>query len=196
VIAGFVALALVLGAMLASELGNYGSHDDDNKTSANEPTGSAPSAAQPVAPPNSPGAAPGKSVSDQVAAVLNQELDGLGCAPVTVDARLVANAQSHTVQMLRSGYYDDVSQGGTGPQARAKAAGYDAKVIESIVLGADTVAQATKLAFPTPVSSNDATPTTVEVIAKNTLSCGWAHVGAQAAKDSRRVPVWSIVLGR
>lgn len=214
IVAGFVALVLVLGAMLTSELGNYGSEDDRSaptgiqSTSATEysaPQASATSAPQssPATPSSSPSAAsptPTSSgtgqISDAVAAAMNSQLDRLGCAPVTVDLRLVKNAQSHVVQMINSGYYDVVSQGGTGPQARAKAGGYTGKVTESIVLGAETAVQATKIAFPVSVTSNADLPVTVQVVSKNTLTCGWKAIGAQFARDSRRVAVWSIVLGK
>lgn len=206
--AGFVALVLVLGAMLTSELGQYGSQDDDSSPtgaqSANpsefaaspQASGIPASSAAPAQPAPTGTATKQLSISDTVAAAINKQLDSLGCAPVKVDPRLVANAQSHVVQMLYSGYYAVVSQGGTGPQARAKAAGYTGQVTESIVLGADNATQATRVAYPLPATSRDALPVTVQVVATTTLTCGWKAIGAQLARDSRRVPVWSIVLGK
>jgi hypothetical protein len=202
IVAGFVALVLVLGALLTSELGRYGESSTDSTPYDVQTTASIPAALVPAPSPTkqpSPSASPtkaGTTVSDVVAAVVNKELDNLGCAPVKIDSRLVANAQSHMVQMVNSGYYDVISQGGTGPQARAKAAGYTGKVTESIVLGAETAAQAAQIAFPPPVSSNDALPVTIEVVAKSTLTCGWKYIGAEFRRDTRRVAVWSIVLGR
>jgi hypothetical protein len=208
IIAGFVALVLVLGALLTSELGQYGNHDDDSAptsarstspsefVAAPQASGLSPSSASPTQATPTGTATKKLSISDTVAAAMNTQLDSLGCAPVKVDPRLVANAQSHVVQMIYSGYYDVVSQGGTGPQARARAAGYTGQVTESIVLGADTAVQATQIAYPPPVASRDALPVTVQVVSKTTLTCGWKAIGAQSARDSRRVAVWSIVLGK
>lgn len=215
IVAGFIALVLVLGAMLTSELGNYGSEEDDRSAPIGIESTSATQAAVPQASTTSPSAAQsssaaplitlsaspsnsgtGQQISQTVAAAMNAQLDRLGCAPVTVDLRLVHNAESHVVQMINSGYYDVTSQGGTGPQARAKAGGYTGKVTESIVLGAETAVQATKIAFPTSAASTADLPDTVQVISMNTLTCGWKAIGAQFARDSRRVAVWSIVLGK
>jgi uncharacterized protein YkwD len=218
IVAGFVALVLVLGALLTSELGRYGeqnagSEPFDNTNTPSNPPGALPPQIGTTARPTPTTAAPslkstpqptpkskpkttGTTISDTVAAAVNKELDSLGCAPVTIDPKLVANAQSHMVQMINSGYYDVVSQGGTGPQGRARDAGYTGKVTESIVLGAETAVEATRIAFPLPVAANDALPVAVQVVAKSTLTCGWTHLGAEYRRDTRNVPVWSIVLGR
>jgi uncharacterized protein YkwD len=215
--AGFVTLVLVLGALLTSELDRYSSPDtalDAQATGAappptvdaappsqggpaSTPTPEATPSSPPPPPPPSPRAtAAANEVNTLVAATINRQLDALGCKRVKIEPTLVTAAKQHMTTMVRSGYLSTVAPDGSKPATRAKSAGYTGKrVIESIVLGAETAPEAARLAFPLPADSADALPITVQVVSRTPLKCGYTAIGADFRRDSRNVPIWSLILG-
>jgi uncharacterized protein YkwD len=221
--AGFVALVLVLGALLASELDHYAGEDSSAPLNS-EGTEAAPlppaAPAPPVAPspselrPTRPdaSAAPGgtrppsastgpsrapraDATNQAVLTTVNRTLAALGCDPVTVAPTLVAAARTHVNTMLKTGYLTLEAPDGSDPNSRARASGFTGSVVEVIVLGAESAAGAATIGLPKPASSDDDLPATVEVVARKPLRCGYTSVGADFRRDSRNVPVAAILLG-
>ncbi|SHM90285.1 CAP domain-containing protein [Cryptosporangium aurantiacum] len=213
---GFVALVLVLGALLTSELDRYSSQDEEPPLHS-QATGSArlPSAAAPAAPavplpttaapPAAGSASPtptptrtavADAVNTSVLTTVNRALDDLGCAPVVIEPKLVSAARAHMDTMIATGYLTLTAPNGTGPDARAKAAGFRGTAVEAIVLGADAPAQAAKIGVPLPAAADDPLPVTVRVVAKEPLKCGYTSLGADFRRDTRNVPITAIVLGK
>ena len=72
----------------------------------------------------------------------NAERRRHGLRPFTVDARLGAAAQLHTVDMLRRGFFDHQNPDGGQVWDRARAVGYPyRKVAENIAAGQRTAAE-------------------------------------------------------
>ncbi|WP_170323542.1 CAP domain-containing protein [Cryptosporangium phraense] len=191
---GFVALVLVLGALLTSELDHYTTHDDD-------PPQLPTAAAVPGIPSAAPGGTPAPTptadvVNNAVLTTVNQQLDRLGCRPVTLDPTLVAAARSHMDTMVATGYLDLKTPDGTDPGDRAGKAGFPGRrVVESVVLGADSAQEAASYGFPAPGDADEALPITVQLVSRSTLMCGYTSLGADYRRDTRNVPIWSVILG-
>jgi len=221
---GFVALVLVLGALLTSELDHYAGEDSSAPLNS-QATGSAPrpgsAPAAPVVPDTpepsdtgasaAPGGMPPPSASPKpsgspraagpdetnraVLTTVNRTLAALDCDPVEIAPALVAAARSHMTTMLDTGYLTLEGPDGTGPRARAKASGFTGPVVEVIVLGAESAAQVATIGLPGP-GADDALPITVQAVARKPLSCGYTAIGADFRRDSRNVPIGVILLGR
>ncbi|MFI5958694.1 CAP domain-containing protein [Cryptosporangium sp. NPDC051539] len=205
---GFVALVLVLGALLTSELDRYSTQDDPppNAQTPGSPllpaapvdpgnASPAPGGTPPDDPPPS-ASPPADSVPIAILTAINQELSGQGCKPVKLDPKLVTAARNHMNTMVATGYLDLRTPDGTGPAGRAKAAGFGgSRVVESVVLGAEAAQDAATIGFPSPGKSGDAVPITVQIVSRTTLMCGYTSLGADFRRDSRNVPIWSMVLG-
>ncbi|WP_344651136.1 hypothetical protein [Cryptosporangium japonicum] len=218
--AGFVALVLVLGALLTSELGRYGTSDSPSDTQGTAlgvpaPTPGAPDdtppSADPAAPaaPAAPGGTPddarpsaspkpsetpaapaGDATNRAVLTALNKSLDELGCDDVAYSATLQKASKTHLASMIRTGYLKLVGPGDSDPGTRARAAGYRRNVLEAIVLGAETPAEAARVGF------TKAGDTTVRTQSSGALKCGYRSAGAAMALDSRNVPITVIFLGK
>lgn len=81
----------------------------------------------------------------QVVELVNAERAEAGCAPVRVDDRLVASAQSHSDDMAAGRYLSHTSRDGRSFDQRIEDAGYPAPAAENIAMGmstADAVMQA------------------------------------------------------
>ena len=63
------------------------------------------------------------------------------------------------------------------------------------MLGADTAQEAATIGFPDAGHADEALPITVQVVSRSTLMCGYTSLGADYRRDSRNVPIWSILLG-
>ncbi|GAA3391138.1 CAP domain-containing protein [Cryptosporangium minutisporangium] len=213
---GFVALVLVLGALLTSELDRYSSQDSPPlhsqatgspglPTNGAVPGGSpAPAAPGGTAAPERTSSAPSPSsstavdeVNRAVVATVNRSLDDLGCESVAIEPRLVAAARAHMDTMVETGYLTVTGPDGDNPKSRAKAAGFTGStVVQAIVLGAETPTDAATLGAPPPAAADDALPITVRVVAKTPLKCGYTSLGADFRRDSRNVPIAAIVLAK
>ncbi|MFG1920926.1 CAP domain-containing protein [Cryptosporangium sp. NPDC048952] len=211
--AGFVALVLVLGALLTSELGRYGTSDSAPDSQATDPqapvlTPGAPNdvpSADPAAPlaPAAPGGTPdgarpsasstapaGNATNRAVLATVNKSLTKLGCDEVAYSPTLQKASATHLTAMVTSGYLTLVGPNGDDPGKRARAAGYERNVLEAIVLGAETPNEAAATGF------SKSTDATVRTQATGSLKCGYRSLGADMRRDSRNVPITVIFLGK
>jgi uncharacterized protein YkwD len=162
---GVATLALVLGATSLADAGRneqanspIGAQDAAGDTSlqpsspqsSTNSSGTNPSTGQARAAPAPAAAAPASVVTD-VATIVNRQLDLLGCGRVAVDPSLVKAARSRVDDLIKRSATAATAADPLGPAARAWASGYSgAQVVESVLIGNGTAAQAAQAAFPVP----------------------------------------------
>ncbi len=74
-------------------------------------------------------------LEQRLVALTNAERAKAGCGALTVDARLVASADAHAVDMVAKQYFDHTGPDGSTPTSRGAAAGYPGGVAENIATG-------------------------------------------------------------
>ncbi|HMQ30268.1 MAG TPA: CAP domain-containing protein [Chloroflexaceae bacterium] len=82
------------------------------------------------------------AIASQILSLVNSERAKAGCAPVTLDARLMSAAQGHSEDMALNDYFSHTSLDGTTASQRVTRAGYDWSTTgENIAAGYGSAAQ-------------------------------------------------------
>jgi uncharacterized protein YkwD len=126
-------------------------------------------------------AAPGLQapVQQQVLALANQQRRKAGCAPVTLDRRLVEAANRHAADMARRGYFDHESPGGDRAGSRVSEAGYTwSRYGENIAKGQESPYEVMADWMQSPSHR------------ENILDCRLDQMGVGLALDSGDTPYW------
>ncbi|RRO20617.1 CAP domain-containing protein [Saccharopolyspora rhizosphaerae] len=80
-------------------------------------------------------AATARPPQDQVLSLVNEARESAGCAPLTVDGRLVKSATDHSADMARRGYFSHTTPDGVTFAERVRGAGYPKPGAENLARG-------------------------------------------------------------
>jgi uncharacterized protein YkwD len=80
-----------------------------------------------------------QQMAGRVLALVNAERARVGCAPLSMDMKLVAAAQGHSTDMAINNFFAHIGSGGSSVSERANAAGYSwGRLGENIAAGQST----------------------------------------------------------
>lgn len=120
------------------------------------------------------------AMTAQVVTLVNQERAKVGCAPLTVDSRLVAAAQGHSADMAARDYFDHTTPEGVTFDQRITQAGYRwSGAAENIAKGQPDAASVMAAWMNSPGHR------------ANILNCGYRDIGVGLAYDASHTPLWT-----
>jgi uncharacterized protein YkwD len=128
-------------------------------------------------PPEPTGLTPAEA---EVFMLVNAERAKVGCAPLTVDARLVTAARRHSADMAARGYFDHTTPDGVEFATRITNAGYRWSMAgENIAKGQPTAASVMRAWMNSPGHR------------ANILNCKYRNIGIGLAYSPGHDPVWT-----
>ena len=150
-------------------------------TPESSPTTAPPTTTSPPQAPAPP--QPGSQVEayeQRVVELVNAERAAAGCAPLTVDERLVAAARAHSADMAQRGYFHHTTPDGVEFDERIKQAGFTfSSAAENIAYG-----------YRDPESVMRGWMNS-EGHRRNILNCRLTHIGVGLAYDANNRPYWT-----
>jgi uncharacterized protein YkwD len=128
-------------------------------------------------PPEPTGLTPAEA---EVFMLVNAERAKVGCAPLTVDSRLVTAARRHSADMAARDYFDHTTPDGVNFATRITEAGYRWSMAgENIAKGQQTPASVMRAWMNSPGHR------------ANILNCKYRNIGVGLAYSPRHDPVWT-----
>ncbi len=124
-------------------------------------------------------ASPAAPVQQRILVLINQNRRRGGCAPISLDGRLIRAANRHAADMARRGYFEHESPNGESAGDRVSEAGYDWKRYgENIARGADSAWEVVDGWMNSPAHR------------RNIMDCRLHQMGIGLALSRHRGPYW------
>lgn len=144
------------------------------------PTTTAPPPQPPAPPQPSPPGSANEAYELQVVDLVNAERAEAGCAPMTVDSRLVAAARAHSADMAARDYFDHTTPEGVTFDQRIRQAGFSfSAAAENIAYG-----------YRDPESVMRGWMNS-DGHRRNILNCRLTHIGVGLAYGPNNRPYWT-----